>query len=263
VKPPPRVLVGSVAFDPLPVDQAVTLVRDGMARGTGGLMLVVGRDTYECGLPPASQAATVVLAGSATTVWASRLSGHPLPARIRATELAESLCRAAATDGRRVFVLGGAPGSPGVPSVAQRVAAVLGLKYRGLPIVGTAGAPASESGDVDGRGVEDTPRVWTALRADVVEAKPDLVLVGTDAVGLLEAVRGDLPSAWLLSSAGLIDALLGGPTAGSSRWPQLSELRVNAGANAVAQALRLFTHAALHRQPAPHRRPAAERRPEV
>jgi N-acetylglucosaminyldiphosphoundecaprenol N-acetyl-beta-D-mannosaminyltransferase len=268
VKPPPRVLVGSVAFDPLPADRAVTLVRDGMARGTGGLMLVVGRDTYECGLAPASQAATVVLAGSATTVWASRLSGHPLPARIRATELAESLCRAAATDGRRVFVLGGAPGSPGVPSVAQRVAAVLGLKFRGLPIVGTAGAPAQESGDVDGRGVdgrgvEGTPQVWAALRADVVEAKPDLVLVGTDAVALLEALRGDLPSAWLFSSAGLVDALLAGPSAGSSRWPQPSELRVNAGVNAVAQVLRLLTHAALHRQPAPHRRPAAERRPEV
>ncbi len=244
VKPPPRVVVGSIAFDPLPADQAVRMVRDGMARGAGGLMVVVGRDAYETGLPPALQAATVVLAGSATTVWASRLSGRPLPARIRAAELAETLCAAAATDGRRVFVLGGAPGAAGVPSVAQRAAAVLGLKFRGLPIVGTAGAP-----------VDGTPQTWTALRADVVEAKPDLVLVGSEAVALLEALRGDLPAAWLLSSAGLVEALLGGPAARSSRWSHMSELRVNASASAVARALRLLTHSALHRQSATDRGP--------
>lgn len=246
VKPPPRVLVGSVAFDPLPADAAVTLVRDGMARGSGGLMVVVGRDAHQQPLPPELQAATVVLAGSATAVWASRLSGRPLPGRVRPTELAEALCQAAVPDGRRVFVLGGAPGAPGVPSVAQRAAAILSLRFRGLPIVGTAGAPAP-----------DAPRAWAALRADVVEAKPDLVLVGTDAVTgppLLAALRGDLPAAWLVGSAGLVDALLGGPSAGSSRWTQVSEPRVNSSVLAAVGALRLLASSAL-RRPSNLRRP--------
>jgi N-acetylglucosaminyldiphosphoundecaprenol N-acetyl-beta-D-mannosaminyltransferase len=233
------VRIGSVAFDPLTTAQAETLVRDGMARGSGGCVLVVGREALRRGLAPALQAAIAVLAGSTTAIWASWLAGQPLPPRVRPPELAESLCGACATDGRRVFVVGGAPGGPGIPSVAQRAAAVLGLKYRGLRIAGTASSP-----------VPDAPLTWARLCADVVEAKPDLVLVGTEPASLqriVEALRTDLPSGWLVGSPKMIDALLADATLGSGRRPR-SRLPRSAVLQ-VASLLVLVVVARLSRRP--------------
>jgi N-acetylglucosaminyldiphosphoundecaprenol N-acetyl-beta-D-mannosaminyltransferase len=229
--------VGSVSFDPLVATQAAAMVRDSLARGCGGLMLVVGRDLHHRGLEPGLQAATVVLAGSATAVWAARLAGRRLPQWVRPTELVEALCGAAAADGRRVFVVGGAPGAPGVPSGGQRAAAVLGLRFRGLRIAGSASPPADCS-----------PAVWAALSADVVEAKPDLVLVGLDAGAqeqALAALRPQLPGAWLLGSAGMIDALLGDQT------NQRPRTRLVATRAAVAHVVGLLGYVAAARMQGP------------
>jgi N-acetylglucosaminyldiphosphoundecaprenol N-acetyl-beta-D-mannosaminyltransferase len=227
--------VGSVSFDPLVATQAATMVRDSLARGCGGLMLVVGREEHHRGLEPELQAATVVLAGSATAVWASRLAGRRLPQRVRPTALAEALCGGAAADGRRVFVVGGAPGAPGVPSGGQRAAAVLGLRFRGLRIAGSASPPADGS-----------PAVWAALSADIVEAKPDLVLVGLDAGAqeqALAALRPQLPGAWLLGSADMIDTLLGDQT---TQRPRV-QLRLRAARAAVAHVVALLGYVAAAR----------------
>jgi N-acetylglucosaminyldiphosphoundecaprenol N-acetyl-beta-D-mannosaminyltransferase len=250
-----RVAVGSVAFDPLTVGAAGALVRDSLARGSGGLLVVVGRESHDWGVGSVDQAATVVLAGSATAVWASWLVGRGLPQRVRPVALAEALCGVAASDGRRVFVVGGAPGGPGVPSEAQRAAAVLGLRFRGLhvdasagpratgPHTGTAAAcphtAAAAAGPLTGAPATGPPAstaatglvagsatgmvtACSAVLADVVEAKPDLVLVSTDAEArerILTALRVALPGAWLVDCAGIIDGLVHGRPAGLRRWP--------------------------------------------
>lgn len=204
--PAPRVAVGRVEFDALTVGAASALVRDGLARGCGGVMVVVGRESAA----PAHRAGTVVLAGSATTVWASRLSGRALPQRVRPGRLAEALCGVAAADGRRVFLVGGAPGGPGVPSGAQRAAAVLGLRFRGLYVAGGVGPPAT-----------GTTTAWSDGLDDVVEAKPDLVLVSTHGEAqrrILTALRAALPGAWLVGCAGIVDALVSPGPAGARRW---------------------------------------------
>jgi N-acetylglucosaminyldiphosphoundecaprenol N-acetyl-beta-D-mannosaminyltransferase len=250
-----RVAVGSVAFDPLTVGAASALVRDSLGRGAGGLLVVVGRESHDRGVGSVHQAATVVLAGSATAVWASWLVGRGLPQRVRPVALAEALCGVAASDGRRVFVVGGAPGGPGVPSEAQRAAAVLGLRFRGLhvdasgcpratgphtgtaatgPHTGTAaagplaGAPATgplastaATGPAAGPAT-GMVTAWSAVLADVVEAKPDLVLVSTDAEArerILTALRVALPGAWLVDCAGIIDGLVHGGSGRLRRWP--------------------------------------------
>jgi N-acetylglucosaminyldiphosphoundecaprenol N-acetyl-beta-D-mannosaminyltransferase len=223
-----RVAVGSVAFDPLTVGAASALLRDSLARGSGGLLVVVGRESHDRGVGSVHQAATVVLAGSATAVWASWLVGRGLPQRVRPAALVDALCGVAASDGRRVFVVGGAPGGPGVPSEAQRAAAVLGLRFRGLHVDASAcppstGPPASTAatGPVAGAAT-GMVTAWSAVLADVVEAKPDLVLVSTDAEArgrILTALRVALPGAWLVDCAGIIDGLVHGGSARSRRWP--------------------------------------------
>ena len=248
-----RVAGGSVAFDPLTAGAASALVRDSLARGSGGLLVVVGRQSHDRGVGSLHQAATVVLAGTATAAWASWLVGRGLPQRVRPVALAEALCGVAASAGRRVFVVGGAPGGPGVPSEAQRAAAVLGLRFRGLhveasgcpratgPHPGTAavrphtgaaatgpltgapatGPPATATSPVAGSAT-GTVTAWSAVLADVVEAKPDLVLVSTDAEvreRILPALRVALPGAWLVDCAGIIDGLVHGRPARLRRWP--------------------------------------------
>jgi hypothetical protein len=180
-----------VVFNPVSVDQAVAQVRDGLVRGSGGVVVVLDRETPQ---PSPTLAATVVLPGSRAAAWANRLAGRSSPHRLRAAELVEAVCRAAAGEGRKVFLLGGAPGGPGIPSAAQRVAAVLGLRCRGLTIAGTCSAPAA-----------DTPHAWARVCADVVEAKPDLVLASAGPT-VLQTLRSELPSAWLLGCVDLIDA---------------------------------------------------------
>jgi len=195
---PSRVVVGAVSFDPLTVATATAYVRDALGRGCGGLLLVVDRGLHRQGLGPELESATVVVAASATAVWASRLAGSGLPQRVTGIALAESLCAVAAVDGRQVYVIGGQPGGRGVPTGAQRVAAVWGLRHRGLRIAGSASpgpAPADR---------------WDV--AEVVEAKPDLVFVSAGPSGerIIAALRPELPSAWLIGCPGLVDAVLGG-----------------------------------------------------
>jgi hypothetical protein len=67
-----------------------------------------------------------------------------------------------------------------------------------------------------------TVAAWSAVLADVVEAKPDLVLVSTGAEareGILTALRVALPGAWLVDCAGIIDGLVHGRSARLRRWP--------------------------------------------
>ena len=69
-------------------------------------------------------------------VYASRWLGSPLPERVPGSELVYRLAEAAAEKGRRLFLLGAAPG------VAEEAAALLRARYPNLIIAGTyAGSP--------------------------------------------------------------------------------------------------------------------------
>mgnify|MGYP001609591999 CR=1 FL=1 len=79
------------------------------------------------------QEAELVCADGMGVVWASRLTGEPLPERVNVGDMIEPFCALAACKGYRLFLLGGAPG------VAQRAAERLKQRFPLLQIVGVRG----------------------------------------------------------------------------------------------------------------------------
>ena len=75
--------------------------------------------------------AAFILADGAPLVWASRWMGSPLPERVAGADLVFELSAYAASNGYRLFFLGGAEG------VAEEAAHRLRVRYPGLQVVGT------------------------------------------------------------------------------------------------------------------------------
>src|SRR5436190_10166450 len=95
-------------------------------------------------LADVNRGAAVVVADGMPLVWAAR---GRLPERVAGSDLVPALCGRAAERGYRVFLLGAAPG------VADAAADVLGARYPGLNVVGTAAPPfrdltAAETADL-------------------------------------------------------------------------------------------------------------------
>lgn len=103
--------------------------------------------------------ADLVYADGMAVVWASRLLGRPLPAKIATTDLLPPLCKLAEGRGYRLYFLGGLPG------VADEAVRRLTLRHPGLVVVGTRHGYFSE---------EEEPQVVAEIRA----ARPDLLLIG-------------------------------------------------------------------------------------
>jgi N-acetylglucosaminyldiphosphoundecaprenol N-acetyl-beta-D-mannosaminyltransferase len=215
-------VVGPVRFDALTRWEAANRVRDELVCGRGGRVVVLSHDMLRHvddtpAIREMVDEADLVLAGSASAVWASRLSGTPLPERITAPALADALCAACTADGRPVYLIGGASGPigrsapAGLPSGAARAAAVLGLRHPGLTVAGCAAPTATVA--TDGRAL-------AAVVEDLAATKPDLILLGVDHLDaervLARAARAELPGSWLFGSAGLVAQLAGdcGPRGG-------------------------------------------------
>jgi N-acetylglucosaminyldiphosphoundecaprenol N-acetyl-beta-D-mannosaminyltransferase len=104
--------------------------------------------------------AAFILADGAPLVWAWRWRGSPLPERVAGSELIFVLSAAAARNGYRLFLLGGAE------DVAAEAARRLAALYPGLQVVGTACPPFREW----------TPAEEADLIACIRAARPDLLL---------------------------------------------------------------------------------------
>ena len=82
------------------------------------------------------EAATLAVPDGTGLMYAARWQGRPLRAKVTGIDLTERLAAASAAAGRRLFLLGAAPG------VAERAAAALEERYPGVRIAGTwAGSP--------------------------------------------------------------------------------------------------------------------------
>ncbi|GAB3863720.1 WecB/TagA/CpsF family glycosyltransferase [Dactylosporangium cerinum] len=136
-----RVPLGGLSVDPLTEAEVVSHVRSALARGEGGWIVTpnvdilrhVSRDPQ---LRAQLREADLVVADGTPLVWAARLAGWNLPARVAGSDLIWSLSRALAADGGSVFVLGGTPAADG-PDGAYRAAAVLADTCPGLRVAGT------------------------------------------------------------------------------------------------------------------------------
>ena len=209
-----RIRVAGMHFDAVTEAEAVELVRAALERGEGGRILTPNLDILRQAdvAAPYLRDAALVVADGAPVVWASRLAGTPLPARVAGADLVWSLARMAARDDRSLYLLGGVPPVSTVDiSGAQRAAGALRDGCAGLRVVGALSPPY---------GFDREPGLSRAVREELVDAKPDLVYVG---IGfprqerLISALRPELPAAWFLGCGNAIN-FLAGEHARAPRW---------------------------------------------
>ena len=197
-----RVRIGGVDFDACTERDLVAFVMDALVAGAGGtivtpnvdILRVVRRDDDARALVNAAQ---LVVADGMPLLWAAKVAGTPLPARVPGSDLIWSLSAAAATTGRTVYLLGGDTGVP------EKAADVLCARYPGLRVAGTSSPPY---------GFDRSPEGVEAVVEDLVAAKPDIVFVGMGfprQERLIATLTGALPATWFLGCGASIPFVAG------------------------------------------------------
>ena len=163
------------------------------------------------GLRDLVASASLVVADGMPLLWAAKLLGDPLPARVTGASLIFSLTEAAARHGLSIYLLGG---DPGVPAQAGEA---LAARYPGLVVAGS-GSPEV--------GREPSPATVAAVRAQLTAAKPDIVYVGLGfpkQERLITAVSSALPGSWFISCGAAIP-FAAGALPRAPQWMQQSGL---------------------------------------
>ena len=149
--------------------------------------------------------ADLVVADGTPVIWAARIAGRPLPARVAGSNAIWLTCGEAAAAGVRVHLLGGDPG------VAERAGEVLLARFPGLRLVGTHCPPM---------GFERSAEHMADIRAELARADPQVVFV---ALGfpkqdlLIEALRDDFPGV-VFMGVGVSLSFIAGDVARAPRW---------------------------------------------
>lgn len=132
-----RISILGAEIDPLTLEEAVNRTAALVASG-GAHQIVTLNPEYlyraqrERDLLEIAREAALVTADGIGIVWAARVHGFFLPERVTGIELLLALCRRAAAEGWRVFLLGGKPG------VAEDAASQLAVLFPGLLVAGTS-----------------------------------------------------------------------------------------------------------------------------
>lgn len=207
--------------------------------------------------------ADLIVADGMPLVWASRLGGAPLPERVAGSSLIWSLSHGLGRDQRSIFVVGGAPAAgtptpapvtstpapvtptpatvraaragaaratggaagavppsaPAPPAIdgAARAAARLAAASPGLRI---AGALSPEFG------FERDEARYARLRAQIIDARPDLVFVGLGFPKqelVIERLREHLPATWFIGCGAAVN-FVAGDVHRAPRWMQRTGL---------------------------------------
>ncbi|MBO3732508.1 WecB/TagA/CpsF family glycosyltransferase [Glycomyces sp. NEAU-S30] len=204
--PAKRVSLGGIAIDPVTEAGAVARVLDALEAGRGGQIVTPNVDIVAAArrsreLRAIIAASDLVVADGAPLVWASKVAGTPLPARVAGSDLVWSLSAAAATRGLRVALLGGTPDAAARPT--ERAADLLEARYPGLKVVGAWCPPM---------GFDKDESQWRALVERVESAAPDLVYVGLGfpkQEHVTVRLRSAAPAAWFLGCGASIDFIAG------------------------------------------------------
>jgi N-acetylglucosaminyldiphosphoundecaprenol N-acetyl-beta-D-mannosaminyltransferase len=204
--PLPRIRLGGIGVDPVTEPEAVRRVIDALDVGRGGQIVTPNVDIVAAArksreLRHIIAASDLVVADGAPLVWASRVAGNPLPARVAGSDLVWSLSAAAAERGLRVALLGGTPDGAARPT--ERAAEILEARYPGLKVVGAWCPPM---------GFDRDDSQWRALVERVEAAAPDLVYVGLGfpkQEHVIVRLRAAAPNAWFLGCGASIDFIAG------------------------------------------------------
>jgi N-acetylglucosaminyldiphosphoundecaprenol N-acetyl-beta-D-mannosaminyltransferase len=219
-----RVDLDGTGFDRLTEAEVVAIVRDAIARGRGGRIMTPNIDILrqaqaDAGVRAYLEDADLVVADGMPLVWASRLSGTPLPERVAGSSLIWSLSEGLGRDNRSIFILGGVPTDPatGVADGATRAAARLTAANPGLGIAGTL------SPDY---GFERDPDAYAAVCRRVADVRPDMVYVGLGfpkQEEVITGLRSSLPDAWFIGCGAAVN-FVAGDVDRAPRWMQRTGL---------------------------------------
>jgi N-acetylglucosaminyldiphosphoundecaprenol N-acetyl-beta-D-mannosaminyltransferase len=164
---PARIRIGHVPIDALRFEETIQAILQLVERGEGGTVMtpnvdhvVLAEDDLE--LRAAYAEVSVSLVDGKVLFEAARLLGHRLPEKVSGSDLFEPLVGYAAAFGKRVFLLGAAPG------IAERTAARLVEEFPSLIVAGTD-APSLDL-------QHDSP-THDAIVAELRAARPDLVFL--------------------------------------------------------------------------------------
>jgi N-acetylglucosaminyldiphosphoundecaprenol N-acetyl-beta-D-mannosaminyltransferase len=193
--------------------QCIDHILGSIDRGKGGWVVTPNLDHLRRSVRDQSFAdlcaqADLRVADGMPLIWASRLQGTPLPARVAGSDLISTLSSAAAKQGRSIFLLGGEPGT------AEQAANVLRQRDPSLRIAGCHCPPP---------GFEKNPAQRRAMETALRDAQPDIVFVALGSPKqerLIASLRAALPSTWWLG-VGISFSFLSGHVKRAPRWAQV------------------------------------------
>lgn len=208
--PPVRLM--NVLLDRMTQASCIHEIVAGLREGRGGWVITLNLDHLRrCWTDPDYEAcvreADLRVADGMPLIWASRLQRTPLPERIAGSDLIFELPKALAADRRRLFLLGGDPGT------AESAGEVLVGKYPGLVLAGTYCPPI---------GFEREPSEWERISSLLVSTRPDVVLVALGSPKqeyLIRKLRHLLPGAWWMG-VGISFSFACGQIRRAPRWMQ-------------------------------------------
>lgn len=211
-RPWPRIALRGVAIDALTEAQCVDHVLAELAQGRGGWVVTPNLDhlrrlVHEPSFRELCSRASLVVADGMPLLWASRLQRTPLPERVAGSNLIWSVSRAAAQQSRRIFFLGGDPGT------AEAAARILVERCPGLVACGTVCPPP---------GFELDSAQMQALRSGLIAARPDIVYVALGSPKqerLIAELKERLPQAWWLG-IGISFSFVSGDVRRAPAWMQ-------------------------------------------
>ena len=210
------IVLGGVPFDALTEGEVIDAVLQSLAGRRGGRIVTPNVDILRRVRrdPEAREhvrSATLVVADGAPLIWAAKVAGRPLPARVPGSDLIWSISGAMSDKGYSVYLLGGEPGT------SQVAAAALAGRYPGITIAGHSSPPF---------GFDTRTGEYDAVCAQVTAARPDFVFVGLGfpkQERVIARLRGALPETWFMGCGAAI-GFVAGAYRRAPRWMQRTGL---------------------------------------
>jgi N-acetylglucosaminyldiphosphoundecaprenol N-acetyl-beta-D-mannosaminyltransferase len=207
-----RISLMGMKIDHVTEGEVVATIGDSLSRGRGGWVITpnlehLRRYRKDNRLKAFFEQADLVLADGMPLVWASRLKGTPLPARVAGSDLIWSLSTEAARRGRSIFVLGG------TREAGWEAARKLQERCPGLRIAGMVYPP---------HGFDDDRRAMDQIIETLEVVGADIVYVGLGfpkQERVIAVLRKRFPRTWFLG-IGISIHFVGGDIARAPRWMQ-------------------------------------------
>ncbi len=198
----PVVNLGGFRIDALTEAEVIAHVLNELSVGRGGKVVTLNVDIFRAAsMDPALRRlvcdASLLVADGMPVVWASKMNRTPVPERVTGASLIHTLTKAAAEEGRSVYLLGGAPGVP------QQARVALCRDYPDLAVVGTDAPPF---------GFDATPDGLDEVCDRVIAAEPDIAYVGLGfpkQEQLIARLAPKLPSCWFVGCGAAISFAAG------------------------------------------------------